>query len=131
MYAVVFMVLRYPVDGRIIRSNIMLDHVMIWGMGLPLLITFFACVLICVMKRRSERKVQRRANTPQNKKTCTDSANGYYCVLVDVVAIYHFFNNMAILCHSRKAWVLSSFILEISHVSSLQQLSCQSIHIRP
>ena len=37
-------------------------------MGLKLLITFFACVLICVMKRRSERKVRRRANTPQNKK---------------------------------------------------------------
>ena len=31
MYAVVFMVLRYPVDGRNIRSSIMLDHVMIWG----------------------------------------------------------------------------------------------------
>ena len=68
---------------------------MIGGMGLPLLITFVACILICVMKRRSERNVQRRPNVQQNRlKARTDSANGNCCVLVDVVAIYNLFNSM-------------------------------------
>ena len=34
----------------------------------PLLITFVACILIFSMKRRSERKVQRRPNFEQNRR---------------------------------------------------------------
>ena len=43
-------------------------HIIIWGMCQPLLITLVACILIFSMKRRSERKVQRRPNFEQNRR---------------------------------------------------------------
>ena len=43
-------------------------HIMIRGMCQPLLITFVACIWIFSMKRRSERKVQRRPNFEQNRR---------------------------------------------------------------
>ena len=53
---------------RFIFGKIVQFHIMIWGMFLPLLITFVACILIISMNRRSERKVQRRPNFEQNRR---------------------------------------------------------------
>ena len=63
MYAIMVMVLFRFIFGKIVQF-----HIMIWGMYLPLLITFVACILIFSMKRRSERKVQRRPNFEQNRR---------------------------------------------------------------
>ena len=63
MYAIMVMVLFRFIFGKIVQF-----HIMIWGMCLPLLITFVACILIFSMKRRSERKVQRRPNFEQNRR---------------------------------------------------------------
>ena len=57
------MVLFRSTFGKIVQF-----HIMIWGMCQPLLITFVACILIFSMKRRSERKVQRRPNFEQNRR---------------------------------------------------------------
>ena len=63
MYAIMVMVLFRFIFGKIVQF-----HIMIWGMCQPLLITFIACILIFSMKRRSERKVQRRPNFEQNRR---------------------------------------------------------------
>ena len=53
---------------RFIFGKIVQFHIMIWGMCLPLLITFVACILIFSMKRRFERKVQWRPIFEQNRR---------------------------------------------------------------
>ena len=53
---------------RFIFGKIVQFHIMIRGMCQPLLITFVACIWIFSMKRRSERKVQRRPNFEQNRR---------------------------------------------------------------
>ena len=63
MYAIMVMVLFRVFFGKIVQF-----HIMIWGMCQPLLITLVACILIFSMKRRSERKVQRRPNFEQNRR---------------------------------------------------------------
>ena len=43
-------------------------HVLIWGMGVPLLITVVSCIMICVMKKRSQRSFQRKPTVHQDNK---------------------------------------------------------------
>ena len=67
LYAIAFMVLLRFVStssGMIVIGF----HVLIWGMGLPLMITLVACVLICVLKKRSERNSRRRHDPQQDNK---------------------------------------------------------------
>ena len=66
MYAIVFMILLRHISK--FGGNIMRFHVMIWGMGLPFLVALVACVLIFVMKKGSEKNLQRRPNIKQNMK---------------------------------------------------------------
>ena len=63
MYAIVFRFLL-----RFVFIYTMNVHMQIWGMGVPLFITVVSCIMICIMKKRSQSSLQRRPKVHQGNK---------------------------------------------------------------
>ena len=67
MYAIVFMFfIRFVAAPNGIV--IMRVHVLIWGMGVPLLITIVSCIMICIVKKRSQRSLRQQPNVHKDNK---------------------------------------------------------------
>ena len=67
VYAIVFMFLiRFvaALNGIVIMGV----HILIWDMGVPLLITVVSCIMICIMKKRSQRSLRQRPNVHKDNK---------------------------------------------------------------
>ena len=126
MYAIMVMVLFRSTFGKIVQF-----HIMIWGMCQPLLITFVACNLIFSMKRRSERKVQRRPKLEQNRRLIQSLLTVIVCFWLmwlpfTICTIRWVYPCKVRRC--RRCPLLSLNFLKVLHY--MQQLLCQSNHIR-